>query len=101
MKKAKKAVALLLVAAIILSFVCVLSLSVYPSHTHTGHDPAHCTLCAVAANAGNLLQAADALGSFFVLLLGVVCLGVLLPRFLAGKPRHVVTPVTLKTKLSW
>ena len=101
MKKARMCVALLLVAAIVLSFACVLSLTAYPSHTHTGHDPAHCTLCTVAANAGSLLQTADALGWVFVLLLGLICLGVLFTRFPAGKPRHVVTPVTLKTKLSW
>ena len=100
-KRAKQCVVLLLVAAILLSFACVLSLSAFPGHTHTGHSPAHCTLCAVAANAGSLLQTADALGSVFVLLLGLICLGVLFARFTAGKPRHVVTPVTLKIKLSW
>ena len=100
MKKARTCVALLLVAAIVLSFACVCSLYAYPTHTHDNHS-SHCVLCAVAERVGNLLHTADALGTLFVLLLGFVCLAVFLPPRVAGKPRHVVTPVTLKTKLSW
>ena len=37
----------------------------------------------------------------FVLLAGLVCLAVFLSPRVAEKPRRVVTPVTLKTKLSW
>ena len=100
MKKARTCVALLLVAAIVLSFACVCSLYAYPTHTHDGHS-SHCVLCTVAERVGNLLHAADALGTLFVLLLGFVCLVVFLPPRAEGKPRRVVTPVTLKIKLSW
>ena len=100
MKKARTCVALLLVAAIVLSFACVCSLYAYPTHTHDGHS-SHCVLCAVAERVGNLLHAADALGTLFVLLAGLVCLAVFLSPRVVEKPRRVVTPVTLKTKLSW
>ena len=100
MRTLKKCVALLIIAAILCSFGCTFALYAYPGHTHTGHDT-HCVLCTVAANISTLLQSADALATLFVLILGLVCLGVLCTLLYRRKPRHAQTPVTLKTKLSW
>lgn len=100
MRTLKKCVALLIVAAILCSFGCTFALYAYPGHTHADHDT-HCVLCTVAANISSLLQSADALATLFVLILGLVCLGVLCALRPHGKLRHAQTPVTLKTKLSW
>ena len=100
MRTLKKCVALLIIAALLCSFGCALVLYAYPAHTHTGHDT-HCVLCNVAANLSTLLQSADALAALFVLLPGLVCLGVLCARLRGARLRHAQTPVTLKTKLSW
>ena len=100
MQKTRKLVALLVVLSILLSFGCVCLLYAYPTHTHDGHMT-HCVLCSIASNVGNLIQSAQALASLFVLVLGLVCLGVLRALQRGAEIRHVVTPVTLKTKLSW
>jgi len=100
MKHKKRLLALLLVATLLLSFASVCLLAAYPSHTHAPHA-SHCVLCAIASNAGNLIRSLHALAALFWLSLGLICLGILRRRRITLRPRHVVTPVTLKTKLSW
>ena len=100
MRKVRRLVALLVVVSILLSFGCVCLLYAYPAHTHTGHG-AHCVLCTIAANVGNLIQTTQALTTLFVLILGLVCLGLLRALRREAESRQVVTPVTLKIKLSW
>ncbi len=100
MRKGRKLVALLIIAAILLSFASVCLLSAYPNHTHADHA-SHCVLCAIASNADHLIRSVQALTTLFVLGLGLVCLGVLRARQKGPRPRRVMTPVTLKTKLSW
>lgn len=100
MKRIKRFVALLVIAAMLLSFAGICLLSAYPTHTHDNHS-SHCVLCAVASNAENLIQSLHALTTLFVLVLGLICIGRLRVLQKAPQPRCVVTPVTLKTKLSW
>lgn len=100
MKQGKKWLALLLVAAMLCAFVGVCALSVSPGHTHNEPD-AHCVVCIAVMRAGSLLRAAHALTAAFVLLLSLVLLGVLCSLHKTRRVLRPVTPVTLKTKLSW